>query len=260
MAGSVCTVGFIAVRSEPSEQSQMVTQILFGETYEIVQEIDNWVLVTLDYDQYQGWIDSKLVFPISDKELDYLRNSIGWIVPLNQVKVITEPDKISRYLTGGSRIVFNGQDRNSFILGNTEYYLTGSITPDKKVPSVQEVATSFLNSPYLWGGCSFFGIDCSGLVQVVFKILGYKIPRDASQQIELGETINFVEEAHPGDLAFFDNQDGDIVHVGICNGKGEIIHASGEVRIDRLDHQGIFNQRKKKYTHKLRVIKRILKK
>jgi gamma-D-glutamyl-L-lysine dipeptidyl-peptidase len=258
MTGSICIAGFIPVRSEPSEVSQMVTQVLFGETYHILQMESGWAYIKLDYDGYEGWIDSRLIVDIPESELEFLRKSPAWIVPVNQVKIITEPDKYSRYITGGSRIVFNGQDRNSFVINNREYYLTGTVGPGKKVAQVQEAAMSFLNAPYLWGGKTFYGIDCSGLVQVVFKILDVKMPRDASQQKEVGEIINFVEEAKPGDLAFFDNENGDIVHVGICLGKGEIIHASGEVRVDKLDHQGIFNHEKKQYTHKLRVIKRVL--
>jgi gamma-D-glutamyl-L-lysine dipeptidyl-peptidase len=258
MIGSICVSGYIPVRSEPSEVSQMVTQILFGETYQILREEVGWVYVKLDYDDYEGWIDSKMVSDIPERELEFIKKSPAWIVPINQVKIVTEPDKYSRFVTGGSRIVFNGQDRNSFVINNKEYYLTGSVSPGKKTAPIQEAAMTFLNTPYLWGGRTFYGIDCSGLVQVVFKILGVKMPRDASQQKEVGETINFVEEAKPGDLAFFDNDNGEIVHVGICMGRGEIIHSSGEVRIDKLDHQGIFNQVKKQYTHKLRVIKRVL--
>ena len=101
------------------------------------------------------------------------------------------------------------------------------------------------------------GMDCSGFSQVVHRIVGNDLPRDASQQVELGDTISFVEEAQAGDLAFFDNEEGNITHVGICLGGGDIIHASGSVRIDKLDHIGIFNADKGTYSHKLRVIKRI---
>lgn len=258
MKGSICFTGFIPLRSEPSEKSQMITQILFGETYTVLLEEPKWAYIRLDYDGYEGWIDAKMVLHVSEQEYETWKKSSAWIVPVSYIKVISEPDKHSRFISGGSRIVFNGQDRNSFVIGNKEYYLSGTITPGKTGIQVQEVAMSFFNTPYLWGGCTFFGVDCSGLVQVVYKILGIKMPRDASKQIEMGHTINFVEEAQPGDLAFFDDVEGNIVHVGICLGRGDIIHASGEVRIDKLDHQGIFNQDKKEYTHKLRVIKRIM--
>ena len=112
--------------------------------------------------------------------------------------------------------------------------------------------------PYLWGGKSTFGIDCSGLTQQVYKLGGYELPRDAYQQAELGEVLSFVEEAEPGDLAFFDNADGKIIHVGIILGDYKIIHAHGKVRIDPFDSNGIFNTDSQKYSHKLRFIKKVI--
>ena len=119
-------------------------------------------------------------------------------------------------------------------------------------------AYTFINAPYLWGGRSPLGIDCSGFTQVVYKLAGQKLQRDAYQQADQGITLGFIEEAEAGDLAFFDNDEGKIIHVGILLGQGKIIHASGKVRIDRIDHQGIFNEETGKYSHKLRIIKRIL--
>ena len=116
----------------------------------------------------------------------------------------------------------------------------------------------FLNSPYLWGGRTPFGIDCSGFVQIAARLSGISLPRDTQEQAEEGEIINLISEAKPGDLAFFDNIDGRIIHVGIILENGQIIHASGKVRIDTIDHQGIFNEESKKYSHQLRVIKRII--
>ncbi|MFQ3326821.1 MAG: cell wall-associated NlpC family hydrolase, partial [Salibacteraceae bacterium] len=123
---------------------------------------------------------------------------------------------------------------------------------------ILENALLYINSPYLWGGKSPFGIDCSGLAQMVYKIAGKKLPRDAYQQAEIGTTLSFVEEAEDGDLAFFDNEEGSIIHVGILMNENEIIHASGKVRIDKIDHQGIFNVDTNTYSHKLRLIKQII--
>jgi gamma-D-glutamyl-L-lysine dipeptidyl-peptidase len=257
MIGSICTLGFIPVRSEPTEKAEMVTQILFGETYSIELVDGAWAKVVLDDDGYQGWIDAKLIESVPDLELNKWRESDGWILPVPQLKIISEPDKHFRLISGGSKIVFNGSEMNSFVIDNHDFYASGNINPHKKNLNIQELAMGYLHTPYLWGGRTFYGIDCSGLVQVVYKMMGQRIPRDASKQVELGEIVSFVEEAVPGDLAFFDNEEGRIVHVGLCIGRGEIIHASGEVRIDKLDHQGIFNQEKKKYTHKLRVMKRL---
>jgi cell wall-associated NlpC family hydrolase len=115
-----------------------------------------------------------------------------------------------------------------------------------------------LNAPYLWGGKTPFGIDCSGFTQMVYKLNGYHLSRDASQQATQGEALSFIEESEPGDLAFFDNEEGNIIHVGIIMENNYIIHASGKVRVDRLDHLGIFNPETQKHTHKLRVIKKII--
>jgi cell wall-associated NlpC family hydrolase len=124
--------------------------------------------------------------------------------------------------------------------------------------SIALTAREFLNVPYLWGGKSFFAVDCSGFTQLVYKVHNVKLPRDASQQVEVGESLTFVEESQPGDLAFFENDEGRIVHVGIMLENQKIIHASGKVRIDTLDSTGIFNKEMNKHTHKLRVIKSVL--
>jgi len=142
-----------------------------------------------------------------------------------------------------------------------EYHFDGQTNSVKhgKLPQfVSEIASLYLNAPYLWGGRSPLGIDCSGFTQVVFKAAGVRLPRDAYQQAEVGQTLGFVEEASEGDLAFFDNAEGKIIHVGIVLKDRFIIHASGKVRIDKLDHQGIFNRETGKYSHTLRVIKRIV--
>ena len=130
---------------------------------------------------------------------------------------------------------------------------TGFTTKEKLVGN----ALIYLNTPYLWGGRSPFGIDCSGFTQVVYRLQGISLPRDAYQQAEIGTTLSFIEESEPGDLAFFDNNEGKIIHVGIILENNHIIHASGKVRIDRIDQQGIFNKEKGQHTHKLRLIKSI---
>jgi cell wall-associated NlpC family hydrolase len=163
-------------------------------------------------------------------------------------------------LVQGSTLPFL-RGRN-FSLESQEYEYTG----DHILPAPEQIsaaglmasARAYLNAPYLWGGRTAFGIDCSGFTQMVFKLNGFKLLRDAWQQAELGEPLSFVEESHPGDLAFFDNEEGKITHVGLIIENTQIIHASGKVRIDKLDHYGIFNGDTKKYSHHLRVIKRVI--
>ena len=256
MSSSICAYGALPVRLEPSEMAALETQILFGEVFYVLERIPKWCRIRSEFDNYEGWVDEKMVLYCSEKEVDLWLSSPGIIVNTPFIKLIREPHKSSQLISAGSRIVFNGEDRNSFVIGGREFYLQSSLA-DKKA-DLRDVAKSFLNTPYLWGGRHFFGIDCSGLVQVVFKVIGISLPRNASQQIEYGEMISFVEEARVGDLAFFDDEEGNIVHVGICLGNGEILHASGDVRIDHLDHLGIFDATQRKYTHHLRVIKRII--
>lgn len=163
-------------------------------------------------------------------------------------------------IVAGSTLPF--LTKNTIQVENYTYEFSGEyVLPDEnKVTRAKIVSTGFnyLNSPYLWGGRSFFGIDCSGFTQITFKLNGFKLPRDASQQANLGTPLSFVEEAQAGDLAFFDNEEGKIIHVGIILDDHKIIHASGKVRVDKLDHYGIFNVDTKKYSHHLRVIKKVL--
>ena len=257
MTGSISIYSFIPVRKEPAEQSELVTQILFGETFMVLEKQEKWARIKMDYDQYEGWIDSKLVFSVAPTEYELWKSSQAWMVPPRSINIVQDGSSAPITILAGSRIVFNGHDRNAFSIGKNEYFVSGQIPAEKEL-GIREVANSLLHTPYLWGGRSYFGIDCSGLSQIVFKINGFWLPRDASQQMELGDEVNFVEEAMVGDLAFFDNQNGDITHVGICLGQGQIIHAYGEVRVDHVDHQGIFNKERNKYSHKLRVIKRII--
>ena len=151
-----------------------------------------------------------------------------------------------------------GSSLNALDLLNHEF--EGSRTQEKFAKeNLISTALLYLNTPYLWGGKTPFGIDCSGFTQMVYKLNGYALKRDASQQVDQGEALSFIEESEPGDLAFFDNTEGEITHVGIIMKDNYIIHAHGKVRIDRLDHTGLFNMQSNTHTHDLRVIKRIIK-
>lgn len=253
----ICLLSVVPCRKEPSSLSEMVTQLLFGETYMILEDKEDWLYVETIYDNYKCWISSKQHHSISEKDFKNLNTSI---VSSELVQVISNKEnQIVFPISIGSTLP--NYSNNQMSVGNHVFTFDGSVSNTeikKNINDLKQTAFLFLNAPYLWGGKNPFGIDCSGFTQLIFKLNGYKIPRDASQQVELGIPLSFVEEAQSGDLAFFDNEEGNIVHVGMVIDNQQIIHASGSVRIDKFDHYGIFNSDTKKYSHMLRVIKNVI--
>jgi cell wall-associated NlpC family hydrolase len=242
----ICNLAVVPLRKTPESTSEIVSQLLFGDTFTINKIEKNWVNITTLNDNYSGYI--------SDKQYcTYENDTENWIVNTNYpyLEAITQEGKL--LLPAGCLI----PPQNKTIIGQQEITVTNH--PQlKKVDSLTAIAMQYLNVPYLWGGKTPFGIDCSGFMQMVFKQCGVQLPRDAYQQAELGKTLDFVNECKCGDLAFFDNADGKITHVGLMLDHEKIIHASGKVRIDLLDHYGILNTEENYYSHKLRIIKRIL--
>jgi gamma-D-glutamyl-L-lysine dipeptidyl-peptidase len=255
---SICPLSQIPVRIEPSDRSEMVTQILFGETFSTLEERGNWLLVQLHQDNYTGWIDRKQSLQVSDDFIEKIRNSSNHIITDKTAECYCKNDSTHMLLGKGSRLPL--ATGSTFHLGNKAFT---TISKTKAIPKkfsaskVAGTATDYLNVPYLWGGRSIMGIDCSGLVQIVYHMCGLDLPRDSSQQALAGKAIDFVDEALPGDLAFFDNLAGEIIHVGIIIEPGKILHASGQVKVDKVDHNGIFSQEQGIYTHSLRIIKRL---
>ena len=241
----------------------MVTQILFGEHFKVTEEVESWSKVRLAYDDYEGWVDTKMISKIEEEFYKLLDDQQSAVANDTFNLVFQEKDYSNKLIVPGSSFPFCDREEKSFKIGEKKYFYQGKVsnnsTDENLRDSIIESALKYFNAPYLWGGRTPYGIDCSGLTQIVYKLNGVSLPRDASQQVLIGEPLTFVEEALPGDLAFFDNEEGKITHVGIIWDRHKIIHASGKVRIDNVDHQGIFNVDTKRYTHKLRVIKRIIK-
>lgn len=254
----ICNLSVVPARKEPSDKSEMVTQLLFGDAFTILAQKEKWICIKTAFDQYECWIDIKQYHPLYEEVFQSIRESKTAVsCDLVQVMKNNETGNLFPVVAGSSLPHFRNDQLR---IDKVTYTYDGEIAQDVKPyrDQVGEHAYSFLNAPYLWGGRTPFGIDCSGFTQVVFKMNGIKLPRDAYQQAELGTQINFVEEAQEGDLAFFDNKDGKVTHVGIVLRNGKIIHASGKVRIDTLDHQGIFNIETQQYTHKLRLIRKFM--
>ena len=250
----ICNLAIVPLRLEPSDRSEMTSQVLFGEHFTILEQTPKWSRIEMAFDNYTGWIDNKQFREIQESDFDKL--SSGQILLSGDlIEYITTPKNSLLTIPIGASILFLGYPEiNTDNFGFDGTSLTGTKTKQDLI----DTAFLFLNAPYLWGGRTPFGIDCSGFVQMVYKLNGLKLLRDASQQATQGEALSFIEESEPGDLAFFDNEEGRIIHVGIIMEDNHIIHAHGQVRIDRLDHLGIYNIDTKRHTHKLRVIKKIV--
>jgi gamma-D-glutamyl-L-lysine dipeptidyl-peptidase len=268
----ILTLPLLPVRSEPSERSEMTTQLLFGETFELLEERPGWTFVRNLSDGYVGWATSKMLTELTDEMRDFLRRfpSVITCAPLTLCRKVHSRDTEMVY-PAGSRFYLSDEISQTyfFFTRSAEGYDLHDFKPvqpnalilpkdHKPLPErILRTAARFLNAPYLWGGKTIFGMDCSGLTQVSASVHGFQLPRDAGDQASLGSEIA-LEEAAEGDLAFFTNPEGRIVHVGIVAGKNQILHASGSVRFDTLDEQGIFNREMNVHTHSLHSIKRII--
>lgn len=250
----ICNLAIVPVRAEASDRSEQVSQLLFGEHFKIIELTAKWAQVELAYDGYIGWIDSKQFQSISQENY-LLLNELPNVLNADLIEYITTPNNQLMPIALGASLSFlenEAINSSKFIFDGMKVY---GIKPKSEII---KTAFMYLNAPYLWGGKTPFGIDCSGFTQMVYKLNGYRLFRDASQQASQGVPLSFIEESEPGDLAFFDNEEGNIIHVGILMENNYIIHASGKVRIDRLDHLGIYNAETNRHTHKLRVIKKII--
>lgn len=249
MQYGICNLSIVPLRVEPNDPCELVSQVLYGEIFKVLEQRKSWSRIRLAYDKYEGWIDNKQYLEITEDDYKSIKDQVHLLSNDLVEYIEDENQQLSTIPLGASLNSLN-------LLKHTFDGNTTSVKQPKE--NLIKTAFKYLNAPYLWGGKTPFGIDCSGLTQMVYKLNGYNLLRDASQQATQGTALSFIEESEPGDLAFFDNSEGQIIHVGIIMEDNYIIHAHGKVRIDRLDHSGIYNIDKKMHTHKLRVIKKII--
>ena len=293
MSYGVCILSVVPLRAEASERSEMVSQLLFGDSYEVLEVEGNWLKIKTSDCGYEGFLNQKYHHELTDTQYQELQHQPQFLVsdfmtllceeksqtlfPVFIGTSFPQPNEEGHFNLGDAVFtlpsVSSISDTNSqFTIHNSQFKncqlstvncqlstVNCKLTPDPcPLTPMLSFALRFLRAPYLWGGRTPAGIDCSGFTQLIYKSVGVLIPRDASQQVELGSALDFASEAQIGDLAFFQNEEGRIVHVGMVCAPGKIIHASGQVRIDKLDDTGIFNADKGQYSHHLRIIKRIL--
>jgi gamma-D-glutamyl-L-lysine dipeptidyl-peptidase len=251
----ITVVPVMPLRAEPSHRSEMISQALWGECAEIIATgTDGWVKVKCQFDQYEGWVTANHLEFIDENlfkasNMQFTGNWVNKII-VDQKPVLVPFGCLLKPDTKWGKHLIQFEDQ--------PFELADSVASDNKAVLIAERAKLYLNTAYLWGGKTVYGVDCSGLTQTVFKTVGVSLLRDAYQQATQGHTVDFLQEAKLGDLAFFDNAEGRITHVGILLNDHEIIHASGKVRIDPIDNQGITNIDTGVRTHQLRIIRRLL--
>ena len=237
------------MRNENSHKSELISQLLYGDCFKVISKKNEWLQIATITDDYSGWIDYKQTQLITKSEAEDISFTINSYSSSLVDYIETSENKLISLVLGSN-------------VGATKFLghgFKGSIIKGKKPKSnLLKIASLYLHSPYLWGGKTPMGIDCSGLIQMIYRINGYNIPRDAAQQVKLGETLSFIDESEVGDLAFFDDEDDNIIHVGLLLGNNYILHAHGEVRIDRIDQTGIYNVKTKRHSHNLRIIKKLI--
>ncbi|MCB0768893.1 MAG: C40 family peptidase [Flavobacteriales bacterium] len=257
MKNVICPLSIVPVRKEPNDRSEMTSQWLFGETAEVLERTEKWSRLCFDHDGYEGWVDNKQIAPCSTPNLDPDLRVIdqSTIADLGERQVLLPYGGVVPFHEDGT-ILWDGHRLPVQAVTNHR--------PDLERADLMEFYLHpFLGAPYLWGGRTPSGVDCSGLTQMLFILMGIYLPRDANEQAEEGDTVELLDLCEPGDLAFFENEEGKIVHVGVILTRSEegdlrIAHASGWVRIDKLDQQGIFHAESGKYSHQLRMVKRVL--
>lgn len=254
----VCRQSLVSIRKDPAHQSEQVSQLLFGDHYTVIDRPSNgkWLKIRTYFDEYEGWMDARQHQPVSPEYFDHINHA--------EFKITTDItssllyNKVPQIVLIGSIIPISGSE---LFRMEEQFAFNGdakSLGQRREFDFIRTVAQKYLNSPYQWGGKSPFGIDCSGFTQMVFKISGYKLSRDASQQAHQGKDVESLRAAKQGDLAFFTDDQGKIGHVGILLAENKIIHASGKVRIDPITEDGIQHAEFKTITHRLSAIRRVL--
>lgn len=254
----VCRLSIVPMRAEPSHRAEQVSQLLFGDHYEVheISKDKRWLRIHMYYDQCEGWIDFRQHHPISREYYDYINRA--------DFKITTDPSSTILYnksplmILMGSIIPISGSELFKM---EEQFAFNGdskSLGVKREADYLKTIAMKYLNAPYQWGGKSLFGIDDAGLVQMIFKICGYRLGRTVAEQARYGKSVASLADAQPGDLIFLNSGKGEPNHVGIYLENERIIHASGKVRIDHINEEGILNLDTKVYTHSLSEIRRVL--
>ena len=249
MQYGICNLSIVSIRETPAHDASLTSQLLYGDHFKVLEIRKRWSRIRVAYDNFEGWVDNTQ-YHLTDENIYKILDEKPPVLSADLVDFISDKQDNLTPIPMGCNVNLAPHITHSF---------EGTIKNKKSAKNALiETAFMYRNTPYLHGGKTPFGIDASGFTQMVYKLNECKLLRKVEQQATQGETFSFIEESNPGDLAFFDNDEGKIIHVGLIMKDNYIIHAYGKVRVDRLDHTGIFNTDTKQHTHKLRVMKKII--
>lgn len=261
----------IPVRAEARESAEQNTQMLFGELCQIMDDKNpKWTCVRLENDGQEGWVDAKMITPMSDAEYrahkQALQSAATVVFPMTYA--VSENNGQTIPLTASTKLT-NYQNGRFEVLGvgfRIDPNMVSTQPLELNEQNLQQAVRFFLNVPYLWGGKNALGMDCSGFTQVIMSLFGKSLPRNASEQATQGQPVSNLRHAQAGDLAFFDHEDGKISHVGILlsslNTKPStlnctLVHCSGRVKVENLDETGIMNTETGTHSHHLVSLRRL---
>ncbi len=254
---AICLASIVPVRAGAADEAEIMTQLLFGDTFEILKTKNQWNYIKASYDDYEGWIDEKVILPVSDEKYNRINQTEKYFTSgiLNEVQL----EKNGKFLLPmGSLLPGFDPETGEFFMGDEKGIFKGDfITGKHPKEKILEYAFTYMNAPYLWGGKTHFGLDCSGLTQMTYKMCGHDLLRNAKDQATQGVSIS-LDEAEAGDLAFFTNKAGKVIHVGFLLGDGKIFHSHGNAHIDPIDEKGIWSIKFKRYSHQLSDVRRII--
>ena len=261
MKFGITLLSIIPIRKEPDDRSEMTSQLLFGEHFKILNIKHNWAFIETSFDSYKGWVDERMITGIKPDTFNALNSDTPFVINRKTVN-LKLADMTFQQVFAGSNIPFLNKSSKRFTIESRQFEISEKLnTSDFKSirPEISDISLLYYNSPYLWGGRTPCGIDCSGFTQIVYKICGLKLPRNAAQQAGCGQALKNLDKSQTGDLGFFTKMQSDeITHTGILLKDNKIIHASGKVRIDTIDEKGIFNEDINTYTHRLVSIRKVI--
>lgn len=243
----------LPLRAEAREGAEQLTQLLFGETCEILRTEGRWTEIINDADGQQGWVDAKMMVAMNDEEAATYTKQLAEttaFVRMPMAFAVSRNNQTTIPLTAGTRLCNYHVSKENAQIGvfealGVEFHIDPTMVMTQYMPlnrdSLMLLGRFLLNAPYLWGGKNALGMDCSGLTQILLSMMGVRVKRNASEQAQQGEPVASLAESKACDLAFFDHGDGKVTHVGILLGNGTIMHCSGRVKVEKITEEGILS-------------------